>query len=956
MKTRSKTYDHDILFPAAPADAWNWSDGFDRKSFNGSNKNDKLNGTNGNDKLNGKGGNDTLIGRNGADRLDGGAGNDKLDGGAGNDRLSGGAGNDTLIGGSGTNSLSGGSGVDTAMFKGKMSAYEAVYGDDGQLTIRTAGGDTVLDNTVERIRFGSEVIDRREANAPVVTAVTTGHGAVQAGGRTIDSTVAINGTADPFARVSVFENGAQIGVTVADASGNWSFDYSGTILSDGTHQFSASANYGLGSLVAVGQAASFTIGNAMDLTNLSEGEGFVLRGAGDEWAGISVASAGDVNGDGFDDFIIGAANGGGSATPGVAYVIFGNATGFGDDDNGRKFIDLASLDASQGFVINGAYGRSLAGASISAAGDVNGDGFDDLIVGAYGAGATGEAYIIFGTDSGFGTPSADGRIVNISVLAPNEGFIIRGASGDRTGASVSAAGDINGDGFDDLIIGASGAASGDGAAYVVFGTAAGFGQDQDGRRILDLSTLSAEKGFLIQGGNRSNTGFAVSAAGDVNGDGFGDLFVGAPLENLQSAAAGVAYVVFGTADGFGSDMGGRRVLQLFNPTNGGGLVLIGEYRGDRVGTSVSSAGDINGDGFDDMIVGTRRTSAAGEAYVIFGAGTSGWQSVNVGTLAASQGFIIRGGDEYGMTGFAVSSAGDVNGDGLDDLIVGAPGGTGDYKGKAYVIFGTTTGFGDTVAGQRILDLDDLGTGEGFSVTGGAFQVAGAAVSSAGDINGDGFDDLVVGEPRWGENGVYAGQAYVVYGGSFGTTPTNLAGTAAAEILMGGAGDDVLRGNGGADVYRSGAGNDRIWIAGADFRLIDAGSGNQDVVAFQGSGFVLDTRDFGRNALAGIEGFDLTEGDNTLILAAADLFQFSNMGNALFTGADSHNNVVIDGNSGDILGLSRDGATNALWEKVGTGLNLDGSAGGDYTFVNLVKYGTDTVLASIAVDGDMGLVY
>ena len=173
--------------------------------------------------------------------------------------------------------------------------------------------------------------------------------------------------------------------------------------------------------------------------------------------------------------------------------------------------------------------------------------------------------------------------------------------------------------------------------------------------------------------------------------------------------------------------------------------------------------------------------------------------------------------------------------------------------------------------------------------------------------------------------------------------------------MGAAGNDRLAGRGGADVYRTGAGDDRILISNAGFRLIDAGSGEHDIVVFDGTRFTLDARKFSNGELTGIEGFDLTKGNNTLKLAAVDVFHFSTNENSLFTGAGSHNNLVVDGNKGDKLQLFDTGAANAEWETVRFNRHLDGTAGGDYTFVNLVEDGTDTVLASIAVDNDMTLV-
>ncbi|MCP2671093.1 hypothetical protein NHF40_09180 [Maricaulaceae bacterium EIL42A08] len=226
--------------------------------------------------------------------------------------------------------------------------------------------------------------------------------------------------------------------------------------------------------------------------------------------------------------------------------------------NGRQVIDLTSLSASEGFIIQGDEAQDAAGVSVSSAGDVNGDGYDDLIVGAYlgdddGSNA-GEAYVVFGSAAGFGVDVSGRQVIDLTSLSAAEGFIIQGdAAGDEAGWSVSSAGDVNGDGYDDLIVGAyrgDDGGSGAGEAYVVFGSAIGFGVDVSGRQVIDLTSLSASEGFIIQGDAALDfSGVSVSSAGDVNGDGYDDLIVGADLGDDGGTNAGEAYVVFGSATG-----------------------------------------------------------------------------------------------------------------------------------------------------------------------------------------------------------------------------------------------------------------------------------------------------------------------------------------------------------------------------------------------------------------------
>ena len=484
---------------------------------------------------------------------------------------------------------------------------------------------------------------------------------------------------------------------------------------------------GAWSVISDQPAYSGTFEPILDLSTLDGSNGFVIKGinAGDN-LGQSGSWVGDFNDDGFEDLIIAAyhASPDGKHSAGESYVVFGTNAGF------PASFDLSTLDGTNGFVIKGINaGDNLGGWNlengVSEAGDVNGDGIDDIIIGAPeadpdGKYSAGESYVVFGTNAGF--PAS----FDLSTLDGTNGFVIKGVDPyDRSGGFVSEAGDVNGDGFDDIII-----RCGFNKNCVVFGSSSIFAAS------LELSALNGSNGFVING---SGQACFASGAGDVNGDGIEDLIIGA---NLANGYAGESYVVFGSNAGFPASF----YLSTLDGTNG--FVIKGIDPHDQSGHSVSEAGDFNGDGLSDVIIGAWGADPGGESYVVFGSNAGFAASLELAALNGTNGFVIKGIDPYEYSGWSVSSAGDVNGDGFDDIIIG------ELQG-GYMVFGSNTSFAAS------LELSALNGDNGFAITG--INNSHSAVSRAGDINGDGLDDVIIGDPSSSISNAYAGASYVVYG-------------------------------------------------------------------------------------------------------------------------------------------------------------------------------------------------
>ena len=473
----------------------------------------------------------------------------------------------------------------------------------------------------------------------------------------------------------------------------------------------------------------------IQLASLDGNNGFELLGGGaGEYSGYSVSNAGDINNDGISDVIIGAYFA--STATGKAYVVFGKSSWITP-------LLLSSLNGTSGFALNGVAVGDATGISVNHANDVNGDGISDVIIGAYdaspgGLANAGKTYVVFGKSTAW--PSA----MALSSLNGANGFALTGAAAaDGSGISVDTAGDVNGDGFSDLIIGAYGASPGGitnaGKTYVVFGKTTWTSTTA-------LSSLNGVNGFELDGvAANDRSGLSVSTAGDINNDGLSDVIIGAYGAASQ---AGKTYVVFGK-----SAWSSPVALSSLNGLNG--FELDGVTAGDGSGYSVNVAGDINNDGIQDIIIGAWQASSfTGKTYVVFGKTT--WTSpISLSSLNGTNGFLLNGAAASDASGYSVSVAGDINNDGIQDIIIGAPDATSS-TGKSYVVFGKTVW-------NATLSLSTLNGINGFEMDGeAANDNCGRSVNAAGDVNGDGVSDIIIGAPGASSS---TGKTYIVFGDS-----------------------------------------------------------------------------------------------------------------------------------------------------------------------------------------------
>jgi hypothetical protein len=454
--------------------------------------------------------------------------------------------------------------------------------------------------------------------------------------------------------------------------------------------------------------------------------------------GAAVCAAGDVNGDGFGDIVIGAPGlTNGETNEGRVYVFHGSSSGLGP-------MPSWTLESNR---VGATFGWS-----VGTAGDVNGDTFADLIIGAplddNGQTDEGRAYVYHGSAAG---------------LAMAPAWIVESNQASaQFGVSVATAGNVNGDGFADVIVGADRFDNGEGnegRSFVYHGSAGG------------LSTTAAWTTESNQG--NAELGRSVAGAGDINGDGYGDVIVGAPLYDNIFPDEGRTFVYHGSATGLSTTTAWES-----SPNQ----------EGDQWGTSVATAGDYNGDSYADVIIGAPfygNTVPHGGAFFVYAGTAAGLQDFSILPIG------MDGQPAPSQFGCAVGTAGDVDGDGRSEVVIGAllfDNGEVD-EGRVAVYNGRSAG------------LSNFTT---WTAEGGAAGIEfGKSVAGAGDVNGDGFSDVIVGAPGFDNGQTDEGRAFLFLGSATGvaTTPAWTAEPNIANEHFGwsvaGAGD--VNGDGYSDV-------------------------------------------------------------------------------------------------------------------------------------------------------------
>ncbi|WP_082450821.1 Ig-like domain-containing protein [Pseudomonas sp. NBRC 111135] len=642
------------------------------------------------------------------------------------------------------------------------------------------------------------------------------------------------------------------------------------------------------------------------ITNLRPDQGIFFAGAyNGDIMGTGINALGDFNGDGYKDVIIS------SHWPDKIYVIFGGP----NNSWGTGTVDLATIDAgdnTHGFVIRNsgvnpnnpsAPGNdSWNGVGVGGGGDFNGDGYSDLLFGNREAGPnnSGAGYVLYGGAgvnkniamdwSNPATGTGSNQTWAHFPAGVNGTMIINSFTGTVTnssqvngvdlGDSINNVGDVNGDGIDDFVIAdprannimSQGYGASAGTAYLVYGKEGGLGAS------LDLNNLTLDQGIRINaqhyewlGSTRQDYSTnTITALGDINGDGIGDFAISAPYS--EPGDPGRVWVIYGKAGGYTSDIN----LDALNTVG-----VPSQFNTNP--TFDSSVGS--------LILNEKAT---------YNAATGKWTQSTV--------------DEW--FGVSIRAGGDINGDGIDDFIIGAryadrPGmGNGDNAGAVYVVYGTEHGL------PAIWSIKDVvnDPSKGFVLYGeGAGYEMGNGVAM-GDWNGDGMADIATGAYNADFTANDSGAMYVYYSSSDSFTKKYTNGddylvadgkddhgNPVNDYLLGGAGNDTIVNIGTMDYANGGEGNDFIHIVSTDFLGVNGGSGT-DTLVFDGQGLDINLSVM-KTKVISFEKFDLGQGGNSLTVKLDDVLR---MGETDLMFKDGKKQLVVNGDSSGNVDLVKTG--------------------------------------------------
>lgn len=756
----------------------------------GTSRADQLTGTNANDVLLGLAGNDRLIGGLGSDRLDGGIGNDHLDGGGGSDTVYGGAGNDTLIFDANDRVVAGQSGHDTLVVAGavdvvlgsRLSGIETIdLRGAGRASIHVTPADVIRLSDTDTLRIvangdhvviggGWEFVDRRfggyAGSFGDYYSYTSGGAQLQVWfgePRFLNGTAFVDSSNNTFGHTQfVGERGLDHVALAADFIGSDGID-AGDFNHDGhidlvfgtinTRFNSPDFDDGDSGSVYVVYGSSGGFAGRFALADLDGANGFRIDGFTGTRLGIS--TIGDINGDGADDLVIGVP---GHGVSGRLYIRYGGA------DEPPATGDPGSFAPADTVTVVGPFLRSL-GISVDIA-DFNGDGIADVLT----ATQTPEGVILFGKPGreiapliAIGEPVTGGRLFDASDGVRIIGF---GASSPSL-STIRHGGDFNHDGIDDVLLGYRNAG--------VRRVAAVFGDATPGATI-NLASLDGSNGLIFTNpDSRDLLGRHMAGGGDFNGDGIDDLILAAPSDD--AARLGSIYVVFGSAGPYGA------TFDLASLDGSNGFRVDGPETASRFGENVAFA-DFNGDGYADVVVGAAHAdtrvddhrggsslsrSLGGAAYIIFGGDGARTPVFDLAGIDGSNGLRFEGYNSIERFGYRLNTVGDLNGDGYEDLAVGAIG--TDHNGIISILYGNHFG--------------------------GRLQ-----------IQGGGGNDVL--------RGTAEVETFLGHGGH-----DDIDGGGGRDKLYGGAGNDLLHYDAGAAVIDGGPGSDtlRVW-SGAVMALSD----------------------------------------------------------------------------------------------------------------------------------------